>query len=71
MLHAAKLAGVEVMSLVAEPVAAAIAAGLHLQDGAHRNVLVFDFGAGSLDLTMLHVNRNQANANNIADIITV
>ena len=71
MLHAARLAGVEVMSLVAEPVAAAIAAGLHLQDGAHRNVLVFDFGAGSLDLTMLHVNRNQANANNIADIITV
>lgn len=71
MLDAARLAGVQVMSLVSEPVAAAIAAGLHLQDGADKNVLVFDFGGGSLNLTMLHVNRNQANVNNIADIITV
>ena len=43
-MEAAKLAGIEVIRLVNEPTAAAIAYGLHNQ--GTNNVLVYDLGGG-------------------------
>lgn len=49
---AARLAGIEVLALLNEPTAAALAFGM----GGDRNghVLVFDLGGGTFDVTLLH-----------------
>lgn len=49
---AASQAGLEVMSLIDEPTAAATAAGFHLI-ADRKNVLVFDFGGVTLDISIL------------------
>lgn len=55
--HATKLcagaAGFQVMTLINEPTAAAICYGLNAQED--QNVLVFDFGGGTLDVTVLRI----------------
>lgn len=52
---AATAAGLEVLELIHEPTAAALAYGLENVSSAERNVLVFDFGGGTLDVTVLTV----------------
>jgi molecular chaperone DnaK (HSP70) len=47
----ASLAGIEVMTLINEPTAAAMAYGLHAQE--EQKILVYDFGGGTLDVTLL------------------
>jgi molecular chaperone DnaK (HSP70) len=51
---AAALAGLEVLRLINEPTAAAMAYGLHSKDGVD-NIMVFDFGGGTLDVSLLSV----------------
>lgn len=55
--HATKLcasaAGMQVLTLINEPTAAAISYGLDAQ--AEQTVLVYDFGGGTLDVTILRV----------------
>src|ERR671922_2534978 len=55
--HATKLcagaAGLQVLTLINEPTAAAITYGLNAQDD--QTVLVYDFGGGTLDVTILRV----------------
>ncbi|XP_071958068.1 heat shock 70 kDa protein 13-like [Antedon mediterranea] len=53
-IQAAKLAGIEVMRLINEPTAAALAYGLHGKEGVE-NVLVVDLGGGTLDVSLLNV----------------
>lgn len=53
-LDAAGLAGLKVPMLVAEPTAAALAYGIQHLDADER-VLVFDFGGGTLDITLLQM----------------
>ncbi|KAK3396423.1 Hsp70 protein-domain-containing protein [Sordaria brevicollis] len=54
--HAASLAGLNVVRFVKEPMAAAIAYGMHdFRDDVERSVLVYDLGATSLDVTVLLV----------------
>src|SRR5229473_3896000 len=55
--HATKLcagaAGIQVLTLINEPTAAAITYGLNAQDD--QTVLVYDFGGGTLDVTVLRI----------------
>ncbi|XP_071842786.1 heat shock 70 kDa protein 13-like [Apostichopus japonicus] len=51
---AAALAGFEVMRVINEPTAAAMAYGLHKRDDVE-NIVVVDFGGGTLDVSLLNV----------------
>ncbi len=53
---AAQLAGLKVQKLLAEPTAAAIAYGVdHLKPGEAITVIVYDFGGGTFDLSILNI----------------
>ncbi|KAH0791021.1 hsp71-like protein [Histomonas meleagridis] len=52
--QAGKLAGLNVVRVVEEPVAAAIAYGLNKYE-EHVKILIFDFGGGTLDVSLLDV----------------
>jgi molecular chaperone DnaK len=49
---AARLAGLEILQTIPEPIAAALAVGMHLAP-AERRLLVFDFGGGTFDVTLM------------------
>ncbi|MED6143044.1 70-kilodalton heat shock protein [Stylosanthes scabra] len=60
---AGHIAGLNVLSILNEPSAAAIAYGLDTKDDSNhlhgnRTVFVFDFGGGTLDLTLLTIDNN-------------
>ncbi|XP_052131846.1 heat shock 70 kDa protein-like [Frankliniella occidentalis] len=55
-LSAARLAGLEVLELLNEPTAAAIAFGF--DKGREQTVLIFDLGGGTFDVTVLHICSN-------------
>lgn len=51
---AAKLAGLKVLQLLAEPTAAAISYGFdNIKDGEDKTLLIYDFGGGTFDLSIL------------------
>ncbi len=51
---AGAIAGLEVVRLVNEPTAASFAYGLDKSEGKDQQVLVFDMGAGTLDVTIMN-----------------
>lgn len=51
--QAARMAGLTVLNTVAEPVAGAMAYGVDAAEAAHRRILVYDFGGGTFDVTVL------------------
>jgi len=53
-MEAFKAAGVTVVRVLEEPAAAALAYGLHKKEGVEK-ILVYDFGGGTLDVSVLHV----------------
>lgn len=53
--HAAQLAGLEVLRLINEPTAAALAYGLHQQPSG--TYLVYDFGGGTFDVSVITLNK--------------
>ena len=58
---AAKIAGLDVLRMINEPTAAALAYGLGSRDWADQNknggnVLVYDLGAGTLDISLMNIN---------------
>lgn len=56
-LKAAKYAGLDVVRLINEPTAAAIAYSIMNMSGAEKKiVLVFDFGGGYLDVSLIEIN---------------
>lgn len=52
---AGRLAGLEVLRIINEPTAAAMAYGLDKMDDKERYVLIFDFGGGTHDVSLLSV----------------
>ena len=54
---AGEIAGLEVVRLINEPTAAAFAFGLDKTEGEHK-ILVFDFGGGTLDVTIMEFGGN-------------
>ncbi|EUB57021.1 Heat shock cognate protein [Echinococcus granulosus] len=52
-IDAGKIAGLNVLRIVNEPTAAAIAYGLDKRIDSQRNVLVFDLGGGTFDVSIL------------------
>ena len=58
--QAAKLAGIEVLRIINEPTAAALAYGLgENNDQTNKNILVFDLGGVTFDVTILRINRSK------------
>jgi L1 cell adhesion molecule like protein len=59
--NAAKLAGIEVLRIINEPTAAALAYGIgekknETDSGEEKKILVFDLGGGTFDVTILKIN---------------
>ncbi|MCD6386358.1 molecular chaperone DnaK, partial [Candidatus Sumerlaeota bacterium] len=54
--NAAKLAGLEVVRLINEPTAAAMAYGLHKK--RNQTIAVYDFGGGTFDISILQIEEN-------------
>lgn len=52
---AGSIAGLNVLRIINEPTAAAIAYGLDNKSSQEKNILVFDFGGGTFDVTVLTV----------------
>jgi L1 cell adhesion molecule like protein len=53
---AGTIAGLNVLRIINEPTAAAIAYGLDkCQDGKEKNILVYDFGGGTFDVSLLNI----------------
>eukprot|EP01114_Cavostelium_apophysatum_P018998 TRINITY_DN5990_c0_g2_i2.p1 TRINITY_DN5990_c0_g2~~TRINITY_DN5990_c0_g2_i2.p1 ORF type:complete len:309 (-),score=65.03 TRINITY_DN5990_c0_g2_i2:13-810(-) len=52
--QAATLAGLQVLRIIYEPTAAAMAYGLHMKKGVN-TIVVFDFGGGTLDVSLLGI----------------
>lgn len=52
---AGAIAGLEVLRIINEPTAAAIAYGLDAKTTAERNVLIFDLGGGTFDVSLLNI----------------
>ncbi|KAI0255364.1 heat shock protein 70 family, partial [Lactifluus subvellereus] len=52
---AGTIAGLDVLRIINEPTAAAVAYGLDQQSKTERNVLIFDLGGGTLDVSLLNM----------------
>merc|ERR1712110_1004575 len=52
---AGTIAGLNVQRIINEPTAAAIAYGLDKKDSGERNVLIFDLGGGTFDVSLLSI----------------
>src|SRR5204863_1316577 len=52
--EAGQIAGLEVLRIINEPTAAALAYGLD-KDGADQTILVFDLGGGTFDVSVLEI----------------
>ena len=52
---AGTIAGLKVLRVINEPTAAAFAYGLDKQSGGERNILVYDLGGGTFDVTLLSI----------------
>jgi molecular chaperone DnaK len=53
--EAGQIAGLEVLRIINEPTAAALAYGLDKEAGADQTILVFDLGGGTFDVSVLEI----------------
>ena len=69
--QAAELADLEVLRIINEPTAAAIAYGLQEKNiNNNENILVFDLGGGTFDVTILKIVKNQGNNEKFFEILS-
>lgn len=59
-IEAGKRAGLNVLAIINEPTAAAIAYGLNSKD-LKQTVLIYDLGGGTFDVTIAHINKDEIN----------
>jgi len=52
---AGRIAGLEVLRIINEPTAASLAYGLEAKEGGEKNVLIFDLGGGTFDVSLLTI----------------
>ena len=52
---AGRIAGLNVLRIINEPTAAALAYGLDKKQGGEKNILIFDLGGGTFDVTLLSI----------------
>lgn len=64
--NAGNIAGLNVMGIVNEPTAAAIAYSLNYTDNLSRNILVYDLGGGTFDVSILTVKGGSINVQVVA-----
>ena len=71
-IEAAKLAGIEVLRIINEPTAAALAYGLQEKNQLKNDekILIFDLGGGTFDVTILSIDKDQKNNQNFNVIST-
>jgi molecular chaperone DnaK (HSP70) len=65
-IDAAKIAGLECVRIIHEPTAAAMAYGLgsrKLKKDEYINIIVYDFGGGTLDVSLVEISANENNEN--------
>lgn len=60
-IDAAKIAGLEVMRIITEPNAAAMAYGISDKLERQKNILIFDMGGGTFDVSMLQMQKGMYN----------
>lgn len=53
-INAGQIAGLDVLAVINEPTAAALAFGMS-RDAANQNIMVYDIGGGTFDVTIIHV----------------
>ena len=54
-MDAGRMSGLNVLQIIDEPTAAALAYGLHAKGAGKRNILVYDLGCGTFDVSLLTV----------------
>ncbi len=57
-INAGKLAGLNVLRIINEPTAAAIAYGLNKKSNKSENILVFDLGGGTFDISIVDLSKD-------------
>ena len=57
-IDAGRIAGLNVIKIINEPTAAAIAYGLDKKFNFIKNVLIFDLGGGTFDVTIMEINKS-------------
>ena len=60
--QAAELAGLNVLRVINEPTAAALAYGFDKKQALNKKILVFDLGGGTFDVSILSVNKDENNS---------
>ena len=70
--QAAELAGLQVLRIINEPTAAALAYGLQNKNmnDHNENILVFDLGGGTFDVTILKIVKNEGDNETFFEIIS-
>jgi L1 cell adhesion molecule like protein len=58
-IDAGRIAGLNVIRTINEPTAAAIAYGLENKSDEKRKILIFDFGGGTFDITIIDIKNNE------------
>ncbi|MDR0505774.1 MAG: Hsp70 family protein [Dysgonamonadaceae bacterium] len=53
--QAGQMAGLNVLAIINEPTAAAIAYGMRVDDGSRKIIMVYDLGGGTFDVTVIRV----------------
>ena len=64
--QAAELIHLKVLRIINEPIAAALSYGFEIRQEVNEKILIFDLGGGTFDVSILNLNGNSNNSNDIS-----